>query len=66
VTSPTHTRRAAAALEKEGLVVFAVPAVETRFDLERLGWPGDRREAFAAIVHERIGLLVYRRRGWID
>ena len=48
VTSPTHTRRAAAALEKEGLVVFAVPSVETRFDLERLHWPGDRREAFAA------------------
>jgi uncharacterized SAM-binding protein YcdF (DUF218 family) len=66
VTSPTHTRRAAAALEKEGLVVLAVPAVETRFDLERLHWPGDRREAFAAIAHERVGLVVYRRRGWID
>jgi uncharacterized SAM-binding protein YcdF (DUF218 family) len=66
VTSPTHTRRAAATLEKEGLVVVAVPAVETRFDLERLRWPGDRREAFAAIAHERIGLVVYRRRGWID
>jgi hypothetical protein len=46
--------------------VFAVPAVETRFDLERLHRPGDRREAFAAVAHERIGLLVYRRRGWID
>lgn len=66
VTSPTHTRRAAAALEKEGLVVLAVPALETRFDLEELDWPGDRRVAFAAIAHERIGLLVYRRRGWID
>ena len=66
VTSPTHTRRAAAALEKEGLVVFAVPSVETRFYLERLHWPGDRREAFAAIAHERLGLVVYRRRGWID
>jgi uncharacterized SAM-binding protein YcdF (DUF218 family) len=66
VTSPTHTRRAAAALEKEGLVVFAVPSMETRFDLERLQWPGDRREAFAAVAHERIGLVVYRRRGWID
>ncbi len=66
VTSPTHSRRAAAALEKEGLVVFSVPSVETRFDLERLHWPGDRREAFAAIAHERIGLVVYRRRGWID
>jgi uncharacterized SAM-binding protein YcdF (DUF218 family) len=65
VTSPTHTRRAAAALEKEGLVVFAVPAVETRFDLERLDWPGDRRAAFAAIAHERVGLVVYHRRGWV-
>ncbi len=66
VTSPTHTRRAAATLEKEGLVVFAVPSVETRFDLERLHAPEDRREAFAAIAHERIGLVVYRRRGWIE
>jgi uncharacterized SAM-binding protein YcdF (DUF218 family) len=66
VTSPTHTRRAAAALEKEGLVVLAVPSVETRFDLERLHWPEDRRAAFGAIAHERIGLVVYRRRGWVD
>jgi uncharacterized SAM-binding protein YcdF (DUF218 family) len=66
VTSPTHTRRAAAALEKQGLFVIAVPAVETRFDLERLHWPRDRLEAFAAVAHERIGLFVYRRRGWID
>ncbi len=65
VTSPTHTRRAAAALEKEGIVVLAVPSIETRFDLERLNWPGDRREAFSAIAHERLGLVVYRRRGWI-
>jgi uncharacterized SAM-binding protein YcdF (DUF218 family) len=65
VTSPTHTRRAAATLEKEGLRVFAVPSAETRFDLERLHWPGDRRESFAAIAHERIGLFVYARRGWL-
>lgn len=65
VTSPTHSRRAAAALEKEGLVAISVPSVETRFDLERLSWPGDRREAFAAVAHERLGLVVYRRRGWV-
>ena len=65
VTSPTHTRRAAATLEAQGLTVFAVPAVETRFDLERLDWPGDRRAAFAAIAHERVGLVVYQRRGWV-
>jgi uncharacterized SAM-binding protein YcdF (DUF218 family) len=66
VTSPTHTRRAAAALEKEGLEVIAVPAVEIDFDLERLEYPGDRRRAFGKIVHEWAGLLVYKRRGWID
>jgi len=66
VTSPTHTRRAAGVLEREGLSVVAVPSVETRFDLERLDYPTDRRLAFSAIAHERVGLLVYRRRGWID
>jgi uncharacterized SAM-binding protein YcdF (DUF218 family) len=65
VTSPTHTLRAAATLEKQGLAVIAVPAVETNFDLERLYHPGDRRRAFAPIAHERVGLVVYRRRGWI-
>ena len=66
VTSPTHTRRAALSLEKQGLVVISVPAVETRFDLERLRWPEDRRSAFSTVAHERVGLFVYRRRGWID
>jgi uncharacterized SAM-binding protein YcdF (DUF218 family) len=66
VTSPTHTRRAAAVLEKQGLEVVAVPSVETHFDLETLSWPIDRRRAFPAVAHERVGLFVYRRRGWID
>ncbi|HXK12717.1 MAG TPA: YdcF family protein [Vicinamibacteria bacterium] len=66
VTSPLHTRRAAGVLEKEGLTVIAVPSIETRFDLGRLHWPVDRRLAFAAIAHERVGLFVYRRRGWIE
>jgi uncharacterized SAM-binding protein YcdF (DUF218 family) len=66
VTSPTHTRRAAAALERMGLTVVSVPSIETRFDLERLNRPGDRREAFAAIAHERLGYFVYARRGWVD
>jgi uncharacterized SAM-binding protein YcdF (DUF218 family) len=66
VTSPTHTRRAAAVLEKQGLTVIAVPSIEARFDLERLRRPDDRRQAFPAITHERIGMLVYRRRGWIE
>ncbi len=65
VTSPMHTRRACAAFEREGLSVVCVPAVETEFDLDRLEYPGDRVKAFGVAMHERLGLWVYRRRGWI-
>jgi uncharacterized SAM-binding protein YcdF (DUF218 family) len=65
VTSPVHSRRAAAAFEREGLVVLSSPCVETRYDLENLPDAGDRLMAFGSIMHERIGLWVYRRRGWI-
>lgn len=65
VTSPVHTRRAAGALEREGLEVVAVPSIETRYDLEGLESPGDRRRAFGSVAHERIGLVVYARRGWL-
>jgi uncharacterized SAM-binding protein YcdF (DUF218 family) len=66
VTAPTHSRRASAAFEKEGIEVISSPSVQTRFDLERLDWFDDRIEAFGSLVHERLGLWVYRLRGWID
>jgi uncharacterized SAM-binding protein YcdF (DUF218 family) len=65
VTSPTHSRRACAALEREGLSVTCVPAIETQFDLETLDYPGDRVKAFSAVMHERLGLWLYRGRGWL-
>jgi uncharacterized SAM-binding protein YcdF (DUF218 family) len=65
VTSPTHTRRACATVEREGIEVVCVPAVETRFDLETLDRPGDRLELFAQALHEHLGYWVYRRRGWL-
>jgi uncharacterized SAM-binding protein YcdF (DUF218 family) len=65
VTSPTHSRRACAALEREDLEVVCVPAVETRFDMPALDHPGDRLTAFDKIMHERAGLWLYARRGWI-
>ncbi|MBX7186141.1 MAG: YdcF family protein [Vicinamibacteria bacterium] len=64
-SSPTHTYRAAALLEAQGLEVMATPARETRFDLETLDRPEERLLAFGAIIHERLGIVVYRRRGWI-
>jgi hypothetical protein len=60
-----HTRRACAALERAGIEVACVPSIETGYDLETLQEPADRRSAFAPVLHERIGLLVYRRRSWI-
>ena len=65
VTSPTHTRRACATVEHEGIEVVCVPAVETRYDLETLDRPGDRLELFGQALHERLGFWVYRRRGWL-
>jgi hypothetical protein len=66
VTSPTHTRRAAATFEAQDLEVIAVPSVETTVDLEALEFPSDRRQAFGMLAHEWVGLFVYRQRGWID
>ena len=66
VTSPTHSRRAAATFEREGVSVVSSPSMETRFDLENLTRTDDRLFAFGAVLHERVGLGVYRWRGWID
>ncbi len=66
VTSPLHSRRACATLEHEQLVTISSPVVETRYDLETLDRLGARLFAFGDVLHERIGLLVYRRRGWIN
>lgn len=65
VTSPLHSRRAAAVFEKEGLRVLSSPGQETRFDLELMQRPDERLLAFGDVLHERVGLSVYRWRGWI-
>jgi uncharacterized SAM-binding protein YcdF (DUF218 family) len=65
VTSPTHTRRACATVEAEGIEVVCAPAVETRFDLETLDRPQDRMMLFGQVLHERVGYWVYLRRGWV-
>ena len=65
VTSPTHSRRASAAIEHEGIAVVSSPCMETRYDLERLDRTGERLGVFGDLLHERVGLFVYARRGWI-
>ncbi len=64
VTSSTHSRRAALALEREGLEVVSVPSVETAFDLETLDRREERLEALGSLLHERVGLVWYRLRGY--
>jgi len=68
VTSPSHTRRAAAALETEGVDVIAVPSQQITFDLDNLHRPfdaDDHLRAFGVLLHERVGLFYYRFKGWI-
>lgn len=65
VTSPTHSRRAAAAFRATGLEVTSLPATETRYDVQTLKRPRDRLAAFGSAIHERLGYFVYARRGWI-
>jgi uncharacterized SAM-binding protein YcdF (DUF218 family) len=69
VTSPSHSRRASAALESQaqGLDVISSPSQETLFDYENLGEiRGDHRvRAFGFLAHEYVGLLYYQLRGWI-
>jgi uncharacterized SAM-binding protein YcdF (DUF218 family) len=65
VTSPAHSRRASAALEREGVEVVSSPSRETRFDLEALDTWKDRLAAFGTLMHERVGILVYDQRGWL-
>ena len=65
VTSPVHSRRASAALEREGVEVISSPSVETQYNLENLSLPGDRLQAFGGVLHERAGLWLYARRGWL-
>ncbi|MBI3544691.1 MAG: YdcF family protein [Deltaproteobacteria bacterium] len=65
VTSPAHSRRACATLERVGLSVSCSPAAETRYDFETLTHADDRLRAFGAALHEWLGMWVYRKRGWI-
>src|SRR5262249_18041518 len=64
VTSPMHSRRAAATVERAGLAVGSAPAAEGRYDIA-FDKADDRVRGFGDVVHERIGIWVYARRGWL-
>jgi uncharacterized SAM-binding protein YcdF (DUF218 family) len=66
VTSPIHSRRASAALEREGVVVVSIPSLESRFDIDDLATSTDRLAAFGSVIHERLGIWIYTWRGWLS
>jgi len=65
VTSPAHTRRAAAAFEKAGVHVVAASSEDPRCSYSNLSCPGDRLYAFGCWQREFLGWITYRRRGWL-
>lgn len=68
VTAPSHTRRAAAVLEAQGVHVIASPSTQVLFDLENLSTVArgdDRTRAFGVFLHEYVGLWYYQMRGWL-
>jgi uncharacterized SAM-binding protein YcdF (DUF218 family) len=64
VTSLLHSRRAAAVFERQGLMVISDPSPELLFNIDEPDSAEERLRAFAAVMHERIGLWIYRLRGW--
>jgi uncharacterized SAM-binding protein YcdF (DUF218 family) len=65
VTDPTHTRRAAATFEKEGVRVLCSPCLPRLYDLPTLETPMERIFAFRDWFYEATGWVVYRLRGWV-
>ena len=65
VTSPTHTRRAAAVFEKAGVNVLATPCPAANYDLAALHSPRERFHAFADWLYETVGTQWYRLKGRI-
>lgn len=64
VTSPLHAQRACSTLEATGLTVTCAPATARDVALTHLNSSGARLTVARAAIHEAVGLLVYRARGW--
>jgi uncharacterized SAM-binding protein YcdF (DUF218 family) len=65
VTSPTHSRRAAATFEKTGLTVVSQPCVDRKFALGHLTNPSTRLRVFYNWLYETVARLKYQQKGWI-
>ncbi|MES2521829.1 MAG: YdcF family protein [Gemmatimonadota bacterium] len=65
ITSPTHSRRACAAVEFAGLPVQCHPSRARDYAISRLDLSENRRRGFADVLYESAATLLYKARGWI-
>ncbi len=65
VTSPMHSRRACAAIAREGLRVECRPADGRDYSVRSLDSDNDRRLAFQDVLYETTATWLYRARGWM-
>ncbi len=66
VTHPWHMRRARAAFAKLGLRVVCVPCENMEYDTLSPRMGRARMYAFRDWIHERLALVEYRVKGWVD
>ncbi len=65
ITSPSHTLRACATVEKAGLAVTCLPSNARDYSISRLDISSNRRKAFSDVLYESAAILLYRARGWM-
>lgn len=65
VTSPIHSRRACATVQRTGFTVVCLPSESRNIALETMDGPADRLPAFGEWLYERLGWIKYSWRGWL-
>jgi uncharacterized SAM-binding protein YcdF (DUF218 family) len=65
VTNAWHMRRAAATFKKAGVTVLCSPCTDTGGDTHHPQTLRDRTRMLGFWLHEHVGYIVYRLRGWI-
>lgn len=65
VTSPIHTRRACAAMERAGLTIECHPATSRMYAMGTMEGSENRRDVFQDILYETAATALYRVRGWM-
>ena len=66
VTAPLHTRRACATFVRVGFKVSCAPCREQEYNVWHPRTSRDRLEASRQYLYERLGMVKYRFKGWID